>query len=210
MKGTIRCRAFAGVLMAVLSAGVSAQTDSTNSSQLWGSPQLAPSQTSGSGAGGATLLPYEISPGWYVNRASYALQVTVIPTSGCYDEGLYVDGQQIARTRDDCEWSFTSMTATVPPGSSFGWNRFNGRVTAMSSGATWEQTQVRFPIASGFEWQTGPWQQNCAYSGYKVVGTGRTYTTYNYGGTVYGATQYYEQSYNCMTEAPIDPSLYGA
>lgn len=202
MKGFIRTRAFAMALMVALSTAVMAQTDSTGSSSLVGNPQLSAAQTSGGGTGGATLLPYEIRAGWYVNRANYALQVTVTPTSGCYDEGLYVDGQQVARTRDDCEWSFTSMTAIVPPGSSFGWNRFNGRVTAMSSGATWEQTQVRFPIGSGFQWLTGPWQQNCPYGGYKVVGTGRTYTTYNYGGTEYGGTQYYEQSYYCQMEDP--------
>lgn len=200
-RGASWGRIVLSLLLATVSINCFAQrTDSAGaSSRLYGQP---PTQSNGNNrSGGATLLPYAIGPGSYVNRANYALQVTVTPTSGCYDEGLYVDGQQVARTRDDCEWSFTSMTATVPPGSSFSWNRFNGRVTAMSSNASWEQTQVRFPVGSGFQWRSGPRRENCPYGGYKMVGTGQPYTSYNYGGTDYGEMQYYEQSYNCeMTE----------
>lgn len=109
---------------------------------------------------GATQLPYTLPAGSYFNSASYPLQLVLTPEPNrCYDHSIYVQNERVARASDDCEASFTSVTAVVPPMSSFYILESEGRsktvVTALKNDATWEETGIFFVVWSSYQ-QTGP------------------------------------------------------
>ena len=118
-------------------------------------------------ASGATILPGNVPSGTYTNGASFPLMFSFMPQGACYDDRIYVNGREVARVRDDCEWSFTSTQAIVPAGSTVAWGgRTIAVVTAMANGASWSATGIRFAASYG-AWAPVPGSPT--YDGYRPV-----------------------------------------
>lgn len=109
------------------------------------------------GSGGATALGTIYGVGSWTNTGRSALMVTTATVDGaCYGYNVYWSGGQ-AQLADNCEWSQTSVSYIVPPGTTF--KVTNGptsttplsaavsatlrtSVTALADNVTWAMTGV--------------------------------------------------------------------
>jgi len=107
----------------------------------------------GTGAG-ATLLPYAMPSGDYINRASYpiALSMPLVDEIG----EITINGNVVARV-DSRKGSLNAyrrqtITAIIPSGASFNIFAHNGvgraYATALANNATWAQTGIVFPVSA--------------------------------------------------------------
>lgn len=117
-----------------------AQVDSTGVFLLKGTPKL-PASLAGSG-GGATVFPYTLPAGTWVNSAPYPLQVVLSIGQDGWG-AITVNG--IVADSGGSKNGPTKLVAVIPAGATFTTPR-SSYVTALANGASWAQTGITFKL----------------------------------------------------------------
>lgn len=123
-----------------------AQTDSSGVRHIRGTPKL---DSSAGVVTGAIVLPYNLKPGTYRNRAPYPLMLSMMIPNWAGNGEIWIDGRLVNRMASADSGSNAAISGIIPAGSEFSVN-FDTVVIAMSATGNWAETGITFPIRSWY------------------------------------------------------------